>query len=103
MRWFNSLFAIAGIVAASISQCNAAGAKPKHLIEFGWDEPDTTFLRGHIQELQQSPFDGCVFHADYNTPGTNKGSFAWQAWGTQTFTEADLKAAFADLRATHFG
>ena len=34
----------------------------KRLIEFGWDEPDTAFLRGHLAELERTPFDGCVFH-----------------------------------------
>jgi hypothetical protein len=74
----------------------------KKLIEFGWDEPDTGFIRGHILELQQSPFDGCVFHADYQV-GTNHGSFTWQCWGTETFTDRDLKQAFDDLRGVHVG
>lgn len=75
----------------------------KKLIEFGWDEPDTTFLRSHIAEMRKTPFDGCVFHAGFQKPGGVKGSFTWDSWGTNAFTEADLTAAFADLRATHFG
>ena len=40
-----------------------AGAKAaeKKLIEFGWDEPDTAFMREHAAEMERSPFDGCVF------------------------------------------
>ena len=41
-----------------------AGGPARKLIEFGWDEPDTSFLRGHLAELERTPFDGCVFHAD---------------------------------------
>ena len=43
----------------------SAGAAPqdKRLIEFGWDEPDTAFLRRHRDQLEAAPFDGCVFHA----------------------------------------
>jgi len=76
----------------------------KKLIEFGWDEPDTAFLRKHIAEMQQTPFDGCVFHANMEKPPKgSKGSFTWEAWGQQIFTAADLANAFADLRATRFG
>ena len=39
-----------------------ASASQKRLIEFGWDEPDTAFLRRHIAQMERSPFDGCVFH-----------------------------------------
>ena len=27
----------------------------KHLIEFGWDEPDTAFLRRHVAEMETTP------------------------------------------------
>jgi hypothetical protein len=81
-----------------------AAAEPlKKLIEFGWDEPDTAFLRAHVAEMQQTPFDGCVFHVDYQKPGGQKGSFTWQSWGEQGFVETDLRQAFADLRAARFG
>src|SRR6266496_6603462 len=75
----------------------------KKLIEFGWDEPGTAFLRAHIREMQRTPFDGCVFHVDYQKPDGTKGSFTWQSWGSQEFNEGDLRDAFADLRAVHFG
>jgi hypothetical protein len=80
-----------------------ARSSTKKLIEFGWDEPDTAFLRAHIRQMQRTPFDGCVFHVDYQKPDGAKGSFTWQCWGTQAFTEADLRGAFADLRAVGFG
>jgi hypothetical protein len=76
----------------------AAQSKAKKLIEFGWDEPDTAFLRDHLAELAQTPFDGCVFHAGYERAG-RKGSFTWDSWSTNTFTEAELKQAFEDLKA----
>jgi len=100
MRWLHLLCVLAGAIF-SISHAVSAESTEKRLIEFGWDEPDTAFLRAHIQQMERSPFDGCVFHADCDAPGTHKGSFTWQAWGIDIFTEADLKNAFADLRATH--
>ena len=51
-----------------------ACAPQKHLIEFGWDVPDTAFLRRHIAQLERTPFDGCVFHANYHTPGGGASS-----------------------------
>ncbi len=81
----------------------AADLKTKKLIEFGWDEPGTGFLRTNIAQMQRTPFDGCVFHADYRTTTDAKGSFTWESWGSRAFTRADVQEAFADLRATRFG
>src|SRR5690349_4547402 len=95
----------AGLVlaAAGVLPCFPADPGRKQLIEFGWDEPGTAFLREHIAELQRTPFDGCVFHADYRRSDGGKGSFTWECWGTNRFSEADLDGAFADLKATRFG
>lgn len=77
--------------------------KGKKLLEFGWDEPDTAFLRAHLTEMQRSPFDGCVFHADYHRPDGTQGSFTWQCWGTNAFVQGDLASAFLDLRTVRLG
>ena len=74
----------------------------KLLIESGWDEPGTRFLREHIAQLQASPFDGCVFHVDYQAP-RDSGNFTWKVWGRRRFDPSDLDAARADLAATRFG
>jgi hypothetical protein len=71
----------------------AACATPKKLVEFGWDEPSPAFMRAHLDEMEQTPFDGCVFHID---------NFTWLVWGTKTFTEADVRASLEDLKATPF-
>ena len=91
------------VLLLAVVNAPAANHPSKKLIEFGWDEPDTTFLRAHIAEMEKTPFDGCVFHAGFQKPGGTKGSFTWDSWGTNAFTEADLAGAFADLRATRFG
>ena len=64
----------------------AAGAPAKKLIEFGWDEPDTSFLRGHLEELERTPFDGCVFHVDGAAPPGSPENFTWLGWGRRGFT-----------------
>ena len=92
-------FALAALAVLSA----AAPAPRKQLIEFGWDEPSTRFMRDHIAELQASPFDGCVFHVDYDSPTGDSGSFTWELWGQRRFTAQELDSARADLRATDFG
>src|SRR2546421_8577952 len=81
------------IFATAASSLKAADSAPaKKLIEFGWDEPDTTFLRQHIAEMEQTPFDGCVFHVP--------GDFLWLCWGKRTITETELRPAIEDLKHT---
>lgn len=93
----------AGIVllALAILNCHAAEHK-KYLIEFGWDEPDTRYLREHITEMEKMPFDGCVFHAGYRKASGGDGSFTWEGWSSNSITKAQLAPAIEDLKATKF-
>jgi len=92
------------LLGAALTACatlpRSAPTVAKQLIEFGWDEPDTAFLRRHIAEMEASPFDGCVFRVAYSTPDGQPGNFTWEAWGRRPFTEAALQPALADLQAT---
>ncbi len=89
-----------GWLLSSLTATDLAAAQPKSkkLIEFGWDEPDTAFLRQHLKAMEQTPFDGCVFHAGYELARGRKGSFTWDSWSTNAFTGADVKKAFDDLK-----
>lgn len=88
------LAAIAGLLAAT-----ARELPRKKLIEWGWDEPDTAFLRAHILEMEKTPFDGCVYHVMAQT-ASGPVNLAWRAWGRRAFSEDELKGALDDLRAT---
>lgn len=81
----------------------SAGAGEKKLIEFGWDEPGTEFIRQHIGEMEKTPFDGCVFHVAHKTPAGEQINFTWNCWGRRAFTAAELQPAVDDLKATQFG
>jgi hypothetical protein len=72
----------------------------KRLIQWGWDEPDTAFLRQHIRDMEESPFDGCVFSVRYGQP-SGGGSFTWEFWGRRRFELHNVAEALADLRALH--
>ncbi|MBI4579304.1 MAG: hypothetical protein HY718_06350 [Planctomycetes bacterium] len=85
--------------AAETSRPTEASAAGKKLIEFGWDEPDPAFMRAHADQLDGSPFDGCVFHVNYSRPGGQSGNFTWAAWGRQAFTLEDVRPAIDDLKA----
>jgi hypothetical protein len=103
-RWLLLILGL-GLCCALIGCATAhpiSRVAPKKLIEFGWDEPDTAFMRRHITEMESSPFDGCVFHVNYTKPDGTAGNFLWEAWSTRAFTEAELQQALADLTATRF-
>jgi hypothetical protein len=73
----------------------------KLLIEWGWGEPDTAFLRAHVREMERAPFDGVVFHALYRgAAGT--GNLAWRFLGPDRVERGDLDAAREDLQRTPF-
>ena len=72
--------------------------KGKKLIEWGWDEPDTQFIRQNIEKMEQMPFDGLVFHVT----SSKDGSFVWEMWGNRRFELAEFQRAIDDLKATPF-
>ncbi len=96
-----------GLIGGLLPGCASIPPRPvggttKKLIEFGVDEPDTAFMRRHIDQMERSPFDGCVFHLSHRTPSGGANHFLWEAWGRRVFGDAELEPALADLRATPF-
>ena len=88
--------------AAATDAAPTGGAPRARLIEMGWDEPDTRFMREHIAAMERAPFDGCVFHVLYPQGGGKQGNFTWEFWGRRAFTRAELQPAIDDLKATPF-
>src|SRR5437660_305960 len=95
-------FVVGLLLAGHAEGQESAGRPVKRLIEFGWDEPDAAFLRRHIAEMERTPFDGCVFHVNAAAPQGKLENFTWLCWGRRAFTEAELKPALDDLKATAF-
>jgi hypothetical protein len=85
--------------AGDISTDSPRNGPTKRLIEFGWDEPDTAFLRVNREQLEQSPFDGCVFHVTTRNPAGKLENFAWLGWGDRRFSADELRPARLDLEA----
>ena len=102
---------LGGLLLAALGAAYAAepasppAARPfltKKLIEFGWDEPDTAFMRKHAAQMDATPFDGCVYHIRCTQPGGKDTDFLWACWSKQAFTAGQVQHAINDLRATHF-
>jgi hypothetical protein len=93
---------ILAIFESSCAMCAEQTSGSKLLIEFGWDEPDTSFLRRHVREMEKMPFDGVVFNADYHTTSGESSSFSTNAWGMRKFSPGDLLSARSDMQATTF-
>jgi len=75
------------VIGWSISACPAASRKK--LIEYGWDVPDCSYVREHIREMEQKPFDGLIFRVP--------------PWPTNIFTrakwdETKFEQVFEDCR-----
>jgi hypothetical protein len=92
--------ATAGLALALL----VAGCAPpeRKLIQFGWGEPDTGFLRRHVRQMETAPFDGCVYNLTYEPTAGLRGNLAWDAWGRQAVPEAALQGARRDLEAVRF-
>lgn len=101
MLWFMKLYQSVMLAVALSAALSAA--ETKKLIEFGWDEPDTGFIREHIKEMQQTPFDGCVFHVDFKKKGGPNGRLTWDGWGTNVIAFEDVQQALADMKQTELG
>ncbi len=79
-----------------------AGDGGRRLIQFGWDEPSTRFLRLHIREMERMPFDGVVLNARYLDAGGNEAVLEWTGFGARPIPWDALEPALADLKATDF-
>ena len=85
------------------SACGRRGAPEKKLIAFGWDEPDTAFLREHIGRMETLPFEGCVFSALVRPADGGEVNLAWRFWSRERFPPEAFEAARRDLWRTPRG
>lgn len=97
---------VAALAAATLAEpASRPAAQPvaaKKLIEFGWDEPDTAFMRKHAAEMDATPFDGCVYHLRCLQPDGKDADFIWFCWGRKAFKVEQIQHAINDLKATRF-
>jgi len=78
------------------------GDEERRLVQFGWDEPSTGFLRLHVREMERMPFDGVVLNARYLDVGGSEAVLEWTGFGARPIPWSALEPALADLKATEF-
>ena len=88
------------------SQPRTDGSTPQSsskLIELGWGTPSPTYIRAHIQEMEQLPFDGLVLDLKGNTgPADTRGHFSWNVWGAKALQAPDYSEAIDALQQIQF-
>lgn len=92
-----AVFVIAGFASL-------AAAQSKKLIYFGIGSPDTVWMRDHIDEMEQAPFDGTVFYltTDAGRSQGVVGDFSWCAFGSRQFAKSEVQGGIDALKATQF-
>ncbi len=100
-----NLLLVAGVVV--LAPVLADGARPfrvgpdKKLIEWGWDEPNTAFMRENAERMDRVGFDGVIFHAEPVVDG-QPVNFAWSCWSSRRFEYEQFAQVVADLQACRF-
>ena len=84
------LSGLAGTAGAVPTTKDTVPRLEKKLIEYGWDVPDPAFIREHIREMEQRPFDGIIFRMS----GPMTPVFEQKLWDPHRFDKdyADLAA-----------
>ena len=89
-------------LAASLLILSLASTGCAHLIEWGWDEPDQTFLRTHVATMERKPFDGIVFHLTVPNVPADLANFSWHL-PDHRYQWSDLRPAIEELKTIPFG
>ncbi|MCS7224697.1 MAG: hypothetical protein NZ959_09120 [Armatimonadetes bacterium] len=70
----------------------------KFLIELGWGSPFPHQMVQFADQMERTPFDGCVFELDYRHPDGKTESFSWNCWGSRAYPWDGLAHAVDELR-----
>jgi hypothetical protein len=93
------------ILSFLVSSASAFQLSPqgKKLISYGADWPNTAYVRDHITEMEQHPFNGIVIGvSESSEPKLNDAAVGCAIWGKSTFPAEVYDRAIADLKATKF-
>jgi len=98
---------VLGLVLICACACSSSRFNPstqgKKLISYGQDWPNTAYVRDHIIEMENLPFDGVVIAASRGAePAIAGESVGLTAWGKTRYDFAEYAHCVADLHATRF-
>ena len=92
------------VVACATSPTVTRGSETTlKIIEWGWGTPEPVYIRDHVREMEQLPFDGLGLDlpADGKPPDTGS-KFSWRVWGKKSLRAEDYSQAVEALKATRF-
>jgi len=104
----------AGNVSADTPSWNSP--EGKKLIQYGWDVPNTAYVRRHIQEMERRPtfvqphgklhhFNGLVLQVTNSREpclGGTRDALGWKTFSRERFQAKDYAHAIEDLKAAQF-
>ena len=93
--------AIAILLLLVTCQFCHATTRGKKLIEYGYDVPNTKYLRENISEMEKVPFDGLIFKIDADR-AKYPHELGWCAFSRIKFDINDFQRQIDDLKATRF-
>jgi hypothetical protein len=81
--------------------CVALAGCTAPLIEWGWDEPDQSFLGAHVAVMERKPFDGVVLHLTLPDIPPDAANFSWHL-PDHRYHWQELQPAVGALRTVPF-
>jgi hypothetical protein len=73
------------------------------ILEWGWNTPLPEYVKEHIDEMENLPFDGLILDLKTN-PGTveTSGLFSWKVWKSTTLRLDDYSRSYEALKGIKF-
>ena len=93
--------ASAGRFDTGFRLASSLDVSPTKLVQFGYDNPDTKYMRDNIEYMKTFPFHGTVFGA--KPVGGTLHEFSHQSWGNVQYARPQMQHAVDELQATDFG
>ena len=101
-----TIFVHSMAMVVTVSMSLQAVARSPKLIEWGWDTPNTAYLRRNAEATKNIPFDGVILSANVieePTDGKKDWSFnlTWRGFGEQEFEYDQFSGVMENLKAGH--
>ncbi|NER34622.1 MAG: hypothetical protein F6J93_11445 [Oscillatoria sp. SIO1A7] len=108
IAFFVVLIAFLALAILPNTRANTEELEGKKIIEWGWSTPSPTYIKEHIEELEQLPFDGLGIELKVNQGSIhpyNSGwnyLFSWNVWGRKALNPEDYSESIEALKNTQF-
>jgi hypothetical protein len=96
------------ICSTALAADPASSQQKAKVLEWGWSTPPPLYVRDHIAQMEQVPFDGIVMTLfangkhDPTTRPHRQASFPSRGWSASTINRGDFSESIAALKETKF-